>query len=66
MNHAITRPRRQRSEERVAPITAIPTVAILPAMLADMHETTGTAFAVSTSQMDALQGGDREQNASHV
>jgi general secretion pathway protein K len=34
---------------------AITTVAILAVMLADMHETTGTAFAVSTSQRDAVQ-----------
>jgi len=46
---------RERSEEGVALILAITTVAILALMLTDMHETTGTAFAVSTSQRDALQ-----------
>ncbi len=55
MNRTTTRPRRKRSEEGVALILAITTVAILSVMLADMHETTGTAFAVSTSQRDALQ-----------
>jgi general secretion pathway protein K len=55
MSRAATRPRRKRSEEGVALILAITTVAILSVMLADMHETTGTAFAVSTSQRDALQ-----------
>ncbi len=45
----------KRSEEGVALIMAITTVAILAVMLADMHETTGTAFAVSTSQRDAVQ-----------
>lgn len=47
--------RRGRSQEGVALIIAITTVAILAVMLADMHETTGTAFAVSTSQRDSLQ-----------
>ena len=47
--------RPQRSQEGVALIVAISTVAILAVMLADMHETTGTAFAVSTSQRDSLQ-----------
>ncbi len=47
--------RKKRSQEGVALIIAITTVAILAVMLADMHETTGTAFAVSTSQRDALQ-----------
>ncbi|MGB5695253.1 MAG: hypothetical protein WBM46_06355 [Polyangiales bacterium] len=46
---------RKHSEEGVALILAITTVAILAVMLADMHETTGTAFAVSTSQRDSLQ-----------
>ena len=55
MNCITTRPRRKRSEEGVALIVAIATVAILSVMLTDMHETTGTAFAVSTSQRDALQ-----------
>ncbi|MDH3846007.1 MAG: hypothetical protein OES69_18860, partial [Myxococcales bacterium] len=39
----------------MALIVAITTVAILAVMLADMHQTTGTAFAVSTAQRDALQ-----------
>jgi general secretion pathway protein K len=47
--------RKKRSQEGVALIIAITTVAILAVMLTDMHETTGTAFAVSTSQRDALQ-----------
>lgn len=47
--------RPKRSQEGVALIIAISTVAILAVMLADMHETTGTAFAVSTSQRDAVQ-----------
>lgn len=45
----------KRSQEGIALIVAITTVAILAVMLADMHETTGTAFAVSTSQRDAVQ-----------
>jgi general secretion pathway protein K len=55
MNRSTTRLGRKRSEEGVALIIAIATVAILSVMLTDMHETTGTAFAVSTSQRDALQ-----------
>jgi general secretion pathway protein K len=39
----------------MALILAIASVAILAVMLTDMHETTGTAFAVSTAQRDALQ-----------
>ena len=45
----------RKRQEGVALIIAITTVAILGVMLADMHETTGTAFAVSTAQRDALQ-----------
>lgn len=52
-NATITR--KKRSEEGVALIVAITTVAILAVMLADMHQTTSTAFAVSTAQRDALQ-----------
>ena len=55
MNRRRKASNRTRSEEGVALIVAIATVAILSVMLADMHETTGTAFAVSTSQRDALQ-----------
>ena len=55
MNSTATRSRRTGSEEGVALILAITTVAILTVMLTDMHETTGTAFAVSSSQRDALQ-----------
>ena len=55
MTRQSKRSRPKRSEEGVALIIAITTVAILAVMLADMHETTGTAFAVSTSQRDALQ-----------
>jgi len=47
--------RKSKRQEGVALIIAITTVAILGVMLADMHETTGTAFAVSTAQRDALQ-----------
>lgn len=55
MTRPNAKPRSERSQEGVALIIAITTVAILAVMLADMHETTGTAFAVSTSQRDALQ-----------
>jgi general secretion pathway protein K len=55
MNRTTARSGHKRSEEGVALIIAIATVAILSVMLVDMHETTGTAFAVSTSQRDALQ-----------
>jgi general secretion pathway protein K len=55
MTSMTQRSRDKRSEEGVALIVAIATVAILGVMLADMHETTGTAFAVSTAQRDSLQ-----------
>ena len=55
MNRLAQAKREKRSREGVALIVAITTVAILAVMLADMHETTGTAFAVSTAQRDALQ-----------
>jgi general secretion pathway protein K len=55
MNRTAPHQRKTRSQEGVALIVAITTVAILAVMLADMHETTGTAFAVSTSQRDAVQ-----------
>jgi general secretion pathway protein K len=55
MNDTSRKWRSKRSEEGVALIIAIATIAILSVMLTDMHETTGTAFAVSTSQRDALQ-----------
>jgi general secretion pathway protein K len=66
MNRATTRPRHKRSEEGVALILAITTVAILSVMLADMHETTGTAFAVSTSQRDALQAEYMAKSATNL
>lgn len=46
MTRNATSSRSTRSEEGVALILAITTVAILAVMLTDMHETTGTAFAV--------------------
>ncbi|MDH3199972.1 MAG: type II secretion system protein GspK [Myxococcales bacterium] len=55
MTSQVTNRRPKSSEEGVALIVAITTVAILAVMLADMHQTTGTAFAVSTAQRDALQ-----------
>ena len=55
MNRSKQNRRKKRSEEGVALIIAITTVAILAVMLADMHQTTGTAFAVSSAQRDALQ-----------
>jgi general secretion pathway protein K len=55
MSQVSKRKRRARSREGVALIVAIASVAILAVMLTDMHETTGTAFAVSTAQRDALQ-----------
>ncbi len=44
-----------RRQEGLALVVAITAVAILGIMLADMHQSTGTAFAVSTAQRDALQ-----------
>jgi len=66
MNRSKHKPRRERSEEGVALILAITTVAILAVMLADMHETTGTAFAVSTSQRDALQAEFMAKSATNL
>jgi general secretion pathway protein K len=66
MNRPATRPRRKGSEEGVALILAITTVAILSVMLVDMHETTGTAFAVSTSQRDALQAEYMAKSATNL
>jgi general secretion pathway protein K len=66
MSRTTTRPRRKHSEEGVALIVAITTVAILAVMLADMHETTGTAFAVSTSQRDALQAEYMAKSATNL
>ena len=66
MNRTMTRPHRKRSEEGVALIVAITTVAILAVMLVDMHETTGTAFAVSTSQRDALQAEYMAKSATNL
>lgn len=66
MTRSATKRRRTRSEEGVALIMAITTVAILAVMLADMHETTGTAFAVSTSQRDALQAEYMAKSATNL
>lgn len=66
MNRANHRAHRKRSEEGVALILAITTVAILSVMLADMHETTGTAFAVSTAQRDALQAEYMAKSATNL
>lgn len=44
-----------KKQEGIALLMAITTIAILGVMVADMHESTGTAFAVSTAQRDALQ-----------
>ena len=66
MNHGTPKLRPKRSQEGVALIVAITTVAILAVMLADMHETTGTAFAVSTSQRDALQAEYMAKSATNL
>ncbi len=66
MSHTTTRSGRKGSQEGVALILAITTVAILAVMLADMHETTGTAFAVSTSQRDALQAEYMAKSATNL
>ncbi|TFH31882.1 MAG: hypothetical protein E4H00_02620 [Myxococcales bacterium] len=66
MTRSVTRRRSTRSEEGVALIMAITTVAILAVMLADMHETTGTAFAVATSQRDALQAEYMAKSATNL
>lgn len=63
--HANTK-RSARSREGVALIVAITTVAILAVMLADMHETTGTAFAVSSAQRDALQAEYMAKSATNL
>lgn len=47
------RPRRAR--EGLALVLAMSAIAILGAMLADMHQSTGTAFAVATNARDRLQ-----------
>ena len=61
-----TAKRNKRSEEGVALIVAITTVAILTVMLADMHQATGTAFAVSTAQRDALQAEYMAKSATNL
>ncbi len=58
--------RSERSQEGVALIVAITTVAILAVMLADMHESTGTAFAVSSAQIDALQAEYMAKSATNL
>lgn len=65
IHHAKTK-RQARSREGVALILAITTVAILAVMLTDMHETTGTAFAVSTAQRDALQAEYMAKSATNL
>lgn len=57
---------RRDSQEGVALIVAIATVAILSVMLADMHQTTSTAFAVSTAQRDALQAEYMAKSATNL
>lgn len=47
------RPRRPR--EGLALVLSMSAIAILGAMLADMHQSTGTAFAVATNARDRLQ-----------
>jgi general secretion pathway protein K len=64
--HATSLRKKKQSEQGVALIIAIATVAILAVMLADMHETTGTAFAVSTSQRDALQAEYMAKSATNL
>ena len=51
------RGRRQRGERErgVALVMALSAVAILAVFVADMHENTGTAFAVASSQRERLQ-----------
>jgi general secretion pathway protein K len=66
MNHRKTKSHPRRSEEGVALIMVIATIAILSVMLADMHEKTGTAFAVSTSQRDALQAEYMAKSATNL
>ncbi len=66
MTHRAKAKRQARSREGVALILAITTVAILAVMLTDMHETTGTAFAVSTAQRDALQAEYMAKSATNL
>ncbi|MGB5548834.1 MAG: hypothetical protein WBM74_19785, partial [Polyangiales bacterium] len=66
MNRSSNKSHRKRSEEGVALIMAIATIAILSVMLVDMHETTGTAFAVSTAQRDALQAEYMAKSATNL
>lgn len=49
------RTRRARREQGVALIIAITTIAILGALLADMHQSTTTGYVVATTQRDALR-----------
>ena len=48
-------PERGKRQRGIALVVAITTVAILSAMLAEMHEATSTAFAVSMAERDRLQ-----------
>lgn len=50
-----TNSKRKEKKEGMALVMAITTVAILSLMLVDMHESTGTAFAVSMNQRDSLR-----------
>ncbi len=61
-----SRSHRQGSEEGIALIMAIATVAILSVMLTDMYQTTGTAFAVSSAQRDALQAEYMAKSATNL
>jgi general secretion pathway protein K len=51
----VSKASRSRRQEGLALVVAVTAVAILGIMLVDMHQSTGTAFAVSTAQRDALQ-----------
>ena len=58
--------KKREKQEGIALVMAITTVAILAVMLADMHESTGTAFAVSTSQRDSLRAEYLAKSASNL
>ena len=54
MTRRISKKKREK-QNGIALVMAMTTIAILGVMLADMHETTATAFAVSTAERDALR-----------